>query len=1068
MASCAGGRDYDVVIVGGGTSGTAAAIQAARSGAKVLLVEEHEWLGGMLTSAGVSATDGCYKLRGGIWAEFRDSLEAHYGGPEALKTGWVSNVMFEPSVGARIFANIAAREKNLEIRFNTVATAFEHTDDGWKVSLSQSSDEAGASAVTDEVSGKILVDGTELGDVAAATGIPYSIGMESYRLTGEDIAPEFSNGIIQDLTYVMILQEYDHPVPIPEPDDYDVSEFACCCTNPVCRHPKEEYRMWGPQDMITYGKLPNGKYMINWPLEGNDFYCNAIEMTPEQRDSAFREAKERSIRFLYFMQNELGMKNLGIAEEYPTADGLPFYPYHRESRRIDGQVRFDLNDLMAPYDQPDRLYRTAIAVGDYPVDHHHTRYSGWESLPNLYFHPVPSYGLPIGVMMPRMYDDMLVIEKSISVTNIVNGSTRLQPVVLQLGQAAGVVAAQAVRKNCGVSEVSIREVQAELLDCGAYLLPLLDVGVDSPHFKVIQRIALTGILRYEGRTEGWENQSWFHISESVSKRELWDGFKDFYGGLKREDGTPLSFPSVSSDASASSDPSVSSDASASSVSSGPSVLPADGDSPTDVAYLAGLVSAVDGRPVKEILPEVISVLADNRVCASGESHVSEGYAEDTELSKLECALVIDAMLDPFGSYDVDLHGRLDAEQEKLMWVDLSANWARFSSLDSVKYYCEKIARAGMTAIVLDVKGTASRVPYDSDFTPRMTEWKGVPAPDFDYVGEFSKAARTNGLGIYCSINTFAEGQGYFKKGLIYESHPEWQAVNYVPGEGLKKQIDIERKANLFTNPALPEVRKHACDILAELVTKYDIDGVVLDRARYDNIQSDFSDYSRELFEKYIGKKLDRYPEDIYEWVKNPESGKYEIKRGEYFKQWLEWRASVICSFFEEARAAVKAADPDAAFGAYTGAWYPSYYEVGVNWASKDYDPSEDFDWATENYKNYGYAELLDLYTNGNYYPLVTLEEFRKGNGTYKNETDSGLSSGEHLCVEGACLYSRMLLGPDNPFLGGMYVEDYRNNPEQFMKAVRMNLDKSDGLMVFDLVHIINFGWWQYLETAVRQ
>ena len=99
MASCAGGRDYDVVIVGGGTSGTAAAIQAARSGAKVLLVEEHEWLGGMLTSAGVSATDGCYKLRGGIWAEFRDSLEAHYGGPEALKTGWVSNVMFEPSVG---------------------------------------------------------------------------------------------------------------------------------------------------------------------------------------------------------------------------------------------------------------------------------------------------------------------------------------------------------------------------------------------------------------------------------------------------------------------------------------------------------------------------------------------------------------------------------------------------------------------------------------------------------------------------------------------------------------------------------------------------------------------------------------------------------------------------------------------------------------------------------------------------------------------------------------------------------------------------------------------------------
>ena len=527
-------RKYDVVIVGAGTSGTAAAIQAARSGADVLLVEEHEWLGGMLTSAGVSATDGSYKLRGGIWDEFRDSLEAYYGGADALKTGWVSNVMFEPSVGARIFRNIAAREKNLEIRYNTVASGFEHLQDGWKVTLDT---EGKKSSVT----GGILVDGTELGDVAAAIGIPYDIGMESRHDTHEDVAPEKANGIIQDLTYVMILQEYDHPVPVPEPDGYNVSEFACCCTNPVCKHPKEEYRMWGPEDMITYGKLPNGKYMINWPLEGNDFYCNAIEMTPEQRDSVFQEAKNRSLRFLYFMQNELGMKNLGIAEEYPTADGLPFYPYHRESRRTHGQVRFNLNDIMAPYDQSKPLYRTAIAVGDYPVDHHHTRYSGWESLPNLYFHPVPSYGLPIGVMMPKKYDDVLVIEKSISVTNIVNGSTRLQPVVLQLGQAAGVVAARAVKDGCGVSEVSVRKVQQELLDCGVYLLPLRDLESGDPHFSVLQRIALTGILRYQGMTVDWENQSWIYADKTLSAKELLDGFCDFYCCLRHEDGTPVSF-----------------------------------------------------------------------------------------------------------------------------------------------------------------------------------------------------------------------------------------------------------------------------------------------------------------------------------------------------------------------------------------------------------------------------------------------------------------------------------------------------------------------------------------------
>ncbi len=68
-----------------------------------------------------------------------------------------------------------------------------------------------------------------------------------------------------------------------------------------------------------------------------------------------------------------------------------------------------------------------------------------------------------------------------------------------------------------------------------------------------------------------------------------------------------------------------------------------------------------------------------------------------------------------------------------------------------------------------------------------------------------------------------------------------------------------------------------------------------------------------------------------------------------------------------ARNEVKKVNPDISFGTYTGAWYPSYYEVGVNFASKKYDPSEDFDWATSEYKNYGYAELMDLYTTGNYY-----------------------------------------------------------------------------------------------------
>ena len=84
MASCAEPEHVDVLVIGGGASGTAAAIQSARMGGATMLVEETTWLGGMLTSAGVSCIDGNYNLRSGIFGEFADSLSVRYGGWDAL------------------------------------------------------------------------------------------------------------------------------------------------------------------------------------------------------------------------------------------------------------------------------------------------------------------------------------------------------------------------------------------------------------------------------------------------------------------------------------------------------------------------------------------------------------------------------------------------------------------------------------------------------------------------------------------------------------------------------------------------------------------------------------------------------------------------------------------------------------------------------------------------------------------------------------------------------------------------------------------------------------------------
>ena len=84
------------------------------------------------------------------------------------------------------------------------------------------------------------------------------------------------------------------------------------------------------------------------------------------------------------------------------------------------------------------------------------------------------------------------------------------------------------------------------------------------------------------------------------------------------------------------------------------------------------------------------------------------------------------------------------------------------------------------------------------------------------------------------------------------------------------------------------------------------------------------------------------------------------------KQWLEFRAKVIHDFMEKARAAVKSVNPSVKFGVYVGGWYASYYDVGVNWASPDYDTSSKFSWATKKYMDYGYADLMDQMLIGAY------------------------------------------------------------------------------------------------------
>jgi hypothetical protein len=356
--------ETDVLVVGGGASGVPAAIQAARAGSKVVLVEQTDWLGGMLTAAGVSATDGNHRLPSGIWGEFRQKLYDHYGGPEAIFTGWVSNTQFEPSVGNRFFHEMVAAEPNITLIKNSVIRSVQ-VEDGAVVGATF----AGAEEEF-RVKAAVTVEATEYGDVLALSGTDYFIGMDPKSRTGEALAPESGNDMIQDLTYVAVLKDYGEGVDktIPEPEGYDPSVFNCSCQE-FCDDEEKAKTLSSARSMLDYGRLPNDKFMINWPIEGNDTYVNSLEEVPETR--TFEEAKIHTLRFVYFIQQELGFTSYGLADdEFPTEDQLAIIPYHRESRRVDGMQLVTVEHLQDPYSIENPMYPFGVAVGDYPLDHH--------------------------------------------------------------------------------------------------------------------------------------------------------------------------------------------------------------------------------------------------------------------------------------------------------------------------------------------------------------------------------------------------------------------------------------------------------------------------------------------------------------------------------------------------------------------------------------------------------------------------------------------------------------------------------------------------------------------------
>ncbi|HBK22223.1 MAG TPA: FAD-dependent oxidoreductase [Planktothrix sp. UBA10369] len=511
----------DVLVVGGGTGGTAAAIQAARRGAKTILVSQWSMLGGMLTSGGVSAPDGneLAAFQTGIWGAFLREL--NHRQPQGLDNAWVSFFTYHPQIGANIFADWVKAEPNL--LWIPEQQPLEVIKQGNKIT------EVRFNSCT--IHAKIILDATELGDLLELAEIPYRWGWELKDQWQEPSAPIVLSTLmkttpVQAPTWVFIMQDFGENQIAPEIDipPIDTPELF---TN--------AWKNYDIESFLNYGRLPDNKFMINWPIQGNDYDQNLDRLigSSSERLQFWQESFYHSLSFARFIQTKLG-RRYGLAtgifpiENRPNFNTNPdilsafaLHPYYRESRRIQGLTTIREQDILPiqngytaslpssppfqggwlPSSPPfqEGLFPSsppfqggwggeceAIAIGNYANDHHYTQFqlplqpkslrwgARWTGTP---------FTIPYRALIPISFDNLLVCEKNISVSHIANGATRLQPVVLGIGQAAGMAAALCIEQGIQPQELSVRTLQNALLtdkNAPQAVIPLFNLPPDHP------------------------------------------------------------------------------------------------------------------------------------------------------------------------------------------------------------------------------------------------------------------------------------------------------------------------------------------------------------------------------------------------------------------------------------------------------------------------------------------------------------------------------------------------------------------------------------------------------------
>ena len=488
----------DILIIGGGTGGVAAAMAATSLGYKVILSEETDWLGGQLTSQAVPPDEhhhiekfGCTRryraFRDGVRAYYRE----HYPLTDAARNnptlnpggGAVSRVCHEPRVAVAVIESMLQwpRTKGLLtvlLRHKPVAADVE-------------GDRVRSVTVRDLETGKdhaiaapFILDATELGELLPLTKTEYVVGAESRNDTREphaiDGPPEPNT--VQSFTWCFPMA-FD-PTPGAnhvgeKPEQYDRwrdytpkltppwpgKMFSWTYAQPATLKPTTrvlfksdttkakgsffDYRQIVTRAHFPEEDVPHDVSLINWPQ--NDYWeLSIIDQPREVVDRALHEAKQLSLSFFHWLQTEAPRPDGGAG--YPglylrpdivgTRDGLAKYPYIRESRRIrakftvtENHIGVDARKAAGKDPKVADQFDDSVGIGYYRIDLHPS--TGGKNYIDIASLP---FQIPLGALIPQRVENLLPACKNLGVTHLTNGCYRLHPVEWNIGESAGLLA----------------------------------------------------------------------------------------------------------------------------------------------------------------------------------------------------------------------------------------------------------------------------------------------------------------------------------------------------------------------------------------------------------------------------------------------------------------------------------------------------------------------------------------------------------------------------------------------------------------------------------------------------